>query len=105
MPENYTKVAATIYHYDDWVTTTTPSELKSVFEEMLLLSEFNIVNFTEHYFPVNGYTCIWLLAESHLAIHTFPHENKSYIQLSSCNNPKKDFFRNLVTAYKQKKTS
>ena len=39
----------------------------------------------EHSFQPQGYTAIWLLAESHFAIHTFPEENKTYIELSSCN--------------------
>lgn len=39
----------------------------------------------EHYFEPQGYTCLWLLSESHFAIHTFPEANKTYIELSSCN--------------------
>ena len=31
-----------------------------------------------------GYSALWLLAESHFAVHTFPEERKSYIELSSC---------------------
>ena len=31
------------------------------------------------------YTKLWLLGESHLALHTFPEENKDYVELSSCN--------------------
>ena len=38
----------------------------------------------EHYFTKQGYTGLWLLAESHFAIHTFPEEDKIYIEISSC---------------------
>lgn len=31
-----------------------------------------------------GYTCLILLSESHLAIHTFPERGKAYIELTSC---------------------
>lgn len=39
----------------------------------------------EHHFEPQGYTAVWLLAESHCALHTFPEENKAYVELSSCN--------------------
>ena len=29
-------------------------------------------------------TALFLLSESHFAIHTFPEENTTYIELSSC---------------------
>ena len=52
---------------------------------LLLNSGFKILQSIEHHFDPYGYTALFLLAESHLAIHTFPEENKSYIELSSCN--------------------
>ncbi len=36
---------------------------------------------------------LWLLAESHFAIHTFPEENKMYIEISSC---VKKYFDNFL---------
>jgi S-adenosylmethionine decarboxylase len=35
------------------------------------------------------------LAESHLAIHTFPEEGKTYIELSSCNERMQKAFEAL----------
>ena len=40
---------------------------------------------SEHPFNPQGYTALWLLSESHFAVHTFPEFGKSYIELSSCN--------------------
>ena len=40
-----------------------------------------------------GYTALWLLGESHFAIHTFPEEQKTYIELSSCNLEYYEFFK------------
>ena len=48
----------------------------------------------EHYFTPYGYTALFLLAESHFALHTFPEENKTYIELSSC--VKKGFYYRFV---------
>lgn len=94
--EEYIQVKAQMFHFDTWVSETNPNELKLTFEALLIKSGFKIINFTEHFFPIKGYTCIWLLAESHLAIHTFPESNKSYIQISSCNEEKLNSFKRLL---------
>lgn len=68
-----------------WICLTDPNKLKTKYNDVLKKSGFRILNFVEHHFSPMGYTCLYLLGESHLAIHTFPEENKSYIELSSCN--------------------
>lgn len=88
MTEKYVSLKAEMFHFEKWISNINPGTLKSTFEVLLKNAEFTIVNFTEHFFPVEGYTCVWVLAESHLAIHTFPKNNKSYIQISSCNQKK-----------------
>ena len=71
-----------------WITSESlvnnPSSLKDYCEDILKRSGFGIISFVEHHFEPHGYTCLWLLSESHLAIHTFPEENKIYIEMSSC---------------------
>jgi S-adenosylmethionine decarboxylase len=76
---------AEIYNIRGWVNETNPTALKKTYHDLLGLSGFDILNFQEHHFNPIGWTCLWLLGESHFAIHTFPEENKSYIELSSCN--------------------
>ena len=90
--KNYVDLDANMYHFDNWITIIDPDKLKSTFKILLETADFRIVNFTEYHFPVQGYTCIWLLAESHLALHTFPSKGKSYLQISSCNKEKLDNF-------------
>ena len=80
---------AQIWNKNGWVNETNPTILKNTFSELLGLSGFDILNFQEYYFTPIGWTGLWLLGESHFAIHTFPEENKSYIELSSCNE---DYF-------------
>ena len=86
---------AEIYNISGWVNETNPTKLKNTYSELLELSGFDILNFQEHHFKPIGWTGLWLLGESHLAIHTFPEENKSYIELSSCN---KDYY-NIFESY------
>lgn len=84
---------AKIYNISGWVKETNPNKLKNRYNELLKLSKFKILNFQEHCFEPEGYTALWLLGESHFAIHTFPEENKSYIELSSCNAEYYEFFK------------
>ena len=57
-------------------------------EEKLLsaLSEdkFDILGEVSHEFTPQGYTIAVLLAESHVAVHTYPEYNSLYFNLYSC---------------------
>lgn len=88
-------INANIYSHKEWVKDIDPTSLQIHYKSLLISSGFKIVNYSEHYFPNKGFTCVWLLAESHLAIHTFPNANKSYIELSSCNKAYLDKFIHL----------
>ena len=85
---------AKMWNYADWVETADfcNESLKTFFDDVLEKSGFCILNFIEHVFEPQGYTALWLLSESHFAIHTFPEENKYYIELSSCIEDKYDNF-------------
>jgi S-adenosylmethionine decarboxylase len=76
---------AKIWNKSGWINETDPTKLKNNFSDLLALSNFKILDFMEYYFKPEGYTALWLLGESHFAVHTFPEENKTYIELSSCN--------------------
>jgi len=104
MDDNYVVLNADIYNYDVWLPFTDSIRLITELGALLEEAGFTIVNFIEHQFPVEGFTCVWLLSESHLAVHTFPMDDKSYIQLSSCSLEKKNKFEALITSnyYKTK---
>lgn len=87
---------AKIDNFSSWVTGANAKDLKVEIETMLLASGFTVLNFVEHHFDPQGYTALWLLAESHCALHTFPEENKTYIELSSCNS---DLYVNFIVAF------
>jgi S-adenosylmethionine decarboxylase len=75
---------AQIYNYSGWVNDTEPKKLYNDYREKLINSGFGIEDVIEKHFNPYGYTALFLLSESHFAIHTFPEENQSYIELSSC---------------------
>lgn len=53
----------------------------------------------EQHFPNGGYTALWLLAESHLAVHTFPESKATYLELSGCNESKTEAFKAALENY------
>ncbi|MEP1094824.1 MAG: S-adenosylmethionine decarboxylase [Cyclobacteriaceae bacterium] len=90
---------ARIDNYRGWVKGCDAEKLKPATEKLVVESGFTVLNFMEHHFEPQGYTAIWLLAESHCALHTFPEQEKSYIELSSCNVQMYDNFLRLLGNY------
>tara|TARA_E500000318_G_C3360040_1_gene134321 strand:- start:110 stop:385 length:276 start_codon:yes stop_codon:yes gene_type:complete len=75
---------ARMYNFSDWVFETDPKALQNKYNKALQKSGFDVISYVEKYFTPQGYTALFLLGESHLAIHTFPEQNASYIELCSC---------------------
>jgi S-adenosylmethionine/arginine decarboxylase-like enzyme len=75
---------AKMYNHSQWIKETNSQILKENYTLILEKSGFNIIDNIEHYFNPFGYTSLFLLSESHLAIHTFPEEQTTYVELSSC---------------------
>jgi S-adenosylmethionine decarboxylase len=75
---------AQMFNYNKWIELTEPASIKLLFDNILEKSGFKILGFIDYHFNPYGYTALWLLGESHFAIHTFPEHSKSYIELSSC---------------------
>ena len=73
-----------MYNHREWVKETNPQILKENYTLILNKSGFNVIDNIEHYFNPFGYTSLFLLSESHLAIHTFPEQFKTYVELTSC---------------------
>ncbi|MCT4588655.1 MAG: S-adenosylmethionine decarboxylase [Carboxylicivirga sp.] len=89
-----------IYSLKGWVKLIEPDALKFVFDAALNKAEFKVLNYNEHHFPLNGFTGFWLLAESHLALHSFAESGWCYIELSSCNEEKTKVFLNYCNRLK-----
>ena len=75
---------AKMNNWKAWVDETRPDVLYSKYKRILEESGFNIRKECFEFFNPFGFTALFLLSESHFAIHTFPEENKTYIELSSC---------------------
>ena len=76
---------AKIWNNSTWITETQPQRLKEKLGGVLLESGFKVLDVLELHFKLQCYTVLFLLAESHLAIHTCPEFGRTYVELSSCN--------------------
>jgi S-adenosylmethionine/arginine decarboxylase-like enzyme len=86
-----------MFNYQEWVTEVDPSILKAKFDFLLKECGFHIENYVEKHFEPYGFTSLYLLSESHFAIHTFPEHSKTYIELSSCiEQPYKRFLELMI---------
>lgn len=87
---------AQIHNYSCWIEETDPNVLYLKFVLDLNKAGFHIEQVVEKHFIPFGYTALFLLSESHFAIHTFPEENQTYIELSSCIKKPFDEFIRLI---------
>ena len=85
---------AKIWNHSDWIQETDPTKIRDKYDGLLKEAGFNILCFTDHHFSPQGYTALWLLAESHFAVHTFPEFSRTYIELSSCNL---EYYQNFLS--------
>lgn len=90
---------AEIFHYNNWLMEINPEQLRPKLHKMLEESGFWVITVSDHHFDPTGYTCMWMLGESHLALHTFPEEGYSYLELSSCNAQMHQKFVELLEAH------
>lgn len=85
-----------IFLYSWYCHVIDKDTLNNELESLLVRSGFTILKTVEHEFSPQGYTGIFLLSESHLAVHTFPENGISWIELASCSEEKYLQFRNLI---------
>ena len=87
---------AELYNFRCWIEGSKAKLLQSKLDDLLDQCDFEKLGFIEHHFSPQGYTCLWLLGESHLAIHTYPEHKKAYIELTSCAQEKNTLFKYLL---------
>lgn len=60
--------------------------IKSLLDNIINNTHLNVIGEINYQFYPQGVTLIYLLAESHLSIHTYPELHYCAIDLYSCNN-------------------
>ena len=52
----------------------TPDFYKKIIDKIAKKAKVEVLNIAEHKFKPHGFTCVALLAESHISFHTFPEK-------------------------------
>lgn len=64
---------------------TNTSLLKDSLTKAIKKSKSTIVGYSDHLFEDNtGFTCVFLLAESHVSLHTYPEVNSLFLDAFTC---------------------
>lgn len=64
----------------------TAKTIKQEIENALKISKMSILDSKLHAFTPEAFTGVWLLAESHLSIHSFPERNYISLDCYTCGN-------------------
>lgn len=60
------------------------SELSSIIRDALGLVNASIVSYIDKFFTNKGFTCVFLLKESHCSVHTYPEYKSVFIDFFTC---------------------
>lgn len=69
--------------------------VKKIFDTVIRETNLNVLNFTSHQFNPYGVTCMYLLSESHLCVHTWPEYSYLTLDLFSCDRNDEKAFKAL----------
>jgi len=58
--------------------------MEGMLEKAAKLMDLTLLKTVSHKFSPQGLTAVALLAESHIAIHTYPEENTIFVEVMSC---------------------
>jgi len=58
--------------------------MEGMLEKAAKLMDLTLLKTVSHKFSPQGLTAVALLAESHIAIHTYPEENTIFVEMASC---------------------
>ncbi len=72
------------------------NELEKIADLIVEKLKLKVVNKFTHTFKPQGKTLIYILAESHLALHSWPEHNLIHIDLLSCNKLERKVFEKTL---------
>ncbi len=98
------EVSAVFFGVEDKIINNSKFLYNSL-KQGLKKEKFTILGESSYSFKPQGYTLVFLLGESHVAIHTYPEFNSITFQIYSCRGPEDGFitFKHFVDKVKPKK--
>lgn len=86
--------------YIEGVWISQAADLENIMNRVANKCDFTVVSKAFHQFKPHGATGVLVLAESHFSAHTYPENNKVYIDVFCC-NPNFDAEFCIVTIEKE----
>ncbi|MDA0196176.1 MAG: hypothetical protein O2887_12730 [Bacteroidetes bacterium] len=74
-------------HFSEWLLGTNYDWLKIKMQDILIQSNIDILDFSEHE-DTRGSTGIWIIPHGSLSLHTFPFRERTFIELSCFDHAK-----------------
>jgi len=74
-------------HFTEWLLGTNYEWLKIQMQDLLMQAKFDILDFSE-YENTHGSSGIWFVPYGSLALHTFPNNDRTFVELSCFDHAK-----------------
>jgi S-adenosylmethionine decarboxylase proenzyme len=58
--------------------------VRSALQKSILKCNAKVLDYCDHVFENNGFTCVFLLGESHCSFHSYPEHRSFFIDLFTC---------------------
>lgn len=68
-----------------WISKNNIDYISQFFYDKILKYDLTILDFTKHEFSKDSFSLIYMLAESHISIHTWPEINYISLDIFVCN--------------------
>ena len=68
-------------------------------EKWINKTKSSVVNKVSYEFSNGGFSCVWLLSESHMSVHTFPEEKGISIDLFTCGDIDPFLVKDDITSF------
>lgn len=78
------------------------TSIRKILDGICFLQRFTVLHRIFHFFEPQGVTCVYVLGESHLSIHTWPEKKCCSIDLFCCRYLKKEVIQEIVTWFREK---
>lgn len=74
---------------------------KKILLDATSVGNVTVLNVVDKFFEPMGYTCLVLLSESHISVHTFPEKNLVCMDIFTCNMYKESNIEEMVNYIKK----
>ena len=80
----------------------TEKSVRGMLDELCQRYDFTVLHRVFHFFEPQGMTCVYVLSESHLSVHTWPEDNFVSIDLFCCRNLSLDTVSGILGYFKDR---